>query len=337
VAKSTRKPGKPAKKYSQAARLHDVIRILEARYGATVDELAEECGVTRRTVYRDLDAIREAGYPMVSEPEEDGKTVYRFITGFKKIPPITFSLEELMTLYLCRGQLGFLQGTPFQDDLDAIFGRIHSSLPPRSVAHLERIAETASPKFQGERDYAAKKELLKEVRRALLYQYGLELSYTPARRTTEVYRFDPYTLLFYEGGLYLGGYAHNRKALRLFLVDRIEKIVVLDERFEVPEDFSAESLTGSAFGLIDEKQQMIKVRFGAEISHLIRERVWHPSQSIIVDDDGSVTLTFEASGENEILAWLYSYLPHVQLLEPAELREKFYAGLEKGLDPDSRK
>ncbi|MDH3997337.1 MAG: helix-turn-helix domain-containing protein, partial [Desulfuromonadales bacterium] len=37
-------PGKPAKKYSQAARLHDVIRILEARYGVTVDELAEECG-----------------------------------------------------------------------------------------------------------------------------------------------------------------------------------------------------------------------------------------------------------------------------------------------------
>jgi hypothetical protein len=48
------RPGKPAKKYSQAARLHDVIRILEARYGATVDELADECAVNRRTVFRDL-------------------------------------------------------------------------------------------------------------------------------------------------------------------------------------------------------------------------------------------------------------------------------------------
>ena len=140
---SVRKPGKPARKYSQAARLHDVIRMLEVRYGATVDELAEECGVTRRTVYRDLDAIRDAGYPLVSEPEEGGQTVYRFITGFKKIPPITFSLEELMTLYLCRGQLGFLQGTPFQDDLDAIFNRIHSSLPPRSVATAKRRMRAA--------------------------------------------------------------------------------------------------------------------------------------------------------------------------------------------------
>jgi predicted DNA-binding transcriptional regulator YafY len=331
------KPGKPAKKYSQAARLHDVIRILESRYGATVDELAEECGVTRRTIYRDLDAIRDAGYPLISDPEDDGRMLYSFITGYKKLPPITFSLEELMTLYLCRGQLGFLSGTPFQDDLDAIFGRIRSSLPPRSVAHLERIAETATPKFQGERDYAAKKELLKELRRALLYQYRIDLSYTPARRDTETYRFDPYTLLFYEGALYLGGYAHNRNALRLFLIDRIEQVTVLKERFEVPEDFSADDLTGTSFGLIDEEHQTIKVRFGAEISHLIRERTWHPSQKLEEEADGALILTFAASGEKEILAWLYSYLPHVQVLEPENLRKVFCQSLRDGLLKDSFK
>ena len=215
--------------------------------------------------------------------------------------------------------------------MDAIFGRIHSSLPPRSVAHLERIAEAASPKFQGERGYAAKKGLLKELRRALLYQYRLDLSYTPARRATETYRFDPYTLLFYEGALYLGGYAHNRNALRLFLVDRIEEVTVLNDRFEVPEDFSAGDLTGSAFGLIDEDHQTIKVRFGAEIGHLIRERIWHPSQVLQEEEDGALTLTFEASGEKEILAWLYSYLPHVEILEPESLRTVFYQSLRDGL------
>ncbi len=338
TSNTSRRPGKPAKKYSQAARLHDVIRILEARYGATVDELAEECGVTRRTVYRDLDAIRETGYPLVSEVEADGRTLYRFITGFKKIPPITFSLEELMTLYLCRRQLGFLRGTPFQDDLDAIFARIRSSLPPRSVAHLERIAETTSPKFQGERDYGAKKDLLRQLRRALLYQYRVDLAYTPARRGTEVYRFDPYTLLFYEGALYLGGYAHNRKALRLFLIDRIEQATLLEERFEVPDSFAAGDLTGTAFGLIDETPIGVKVRFGAEIGHLIRERTWHPSQQLEESEDGYLTLAFQASGEKEILSWLYSYLPHVEVLEPASLRALFYRGLRDvlaGLPPSS--
>jgi len=327
----TRKPGKPAKKYSQAARLHDVIRLLEARYGATVDELAEECEVNRRTVYRDLQAIVDAGYPLIREQEPDGRTLYRFLTGFKKIPPITFSLEELMTLYLSRGQLAFLEGTPFQEDLDAIFGRLRSGLPPRSVAHLERIASAAAPRFQGVRDYSGKHVLLKELRQALLYQYRCRLRYTPPHRATEEYLFDPYTLLFFSNSLYLGGFAHNRQALRLFLLDRLESVELLDERFEVPEDYAPEDLTGSAFGLIEGESFELQVRFGAPVAHLVRERRWHPSQTLAEESDGSLLLTLQASGEKEILAWLYSYLPHVRVLAPAPLAEAFRRGLEAGL------
>ena len=90
-------------------------------------------------------------------------------------------------------------------------------------------------------------------------------------------------------------------------------------------------MTGSAFGLIDEDHQTIKVRFGAEIGHLIRERIWHPSQVLQEEEDGALSLTFEASGEKEILAWLYSYLPHVEVLEPESLRTVFYQSLRDGL------
>lgn len=327
-----RRPGKPARKYSQAARLHDVIRILEARYGATVDELAAECEVTRRTVYRDLDAITAAGYPLVPERQGDGTVLYRFVTGFKNLPPITFSLPELMTLYLCRGQLSFLQGTPFQEDLDAIFGRIRSSLPPRSVAHLERIAEAVAPRFQGVHDYRQQHDILADLREALLFQYRIRLHYTPARRKPEIYLFDPYTLLFTQGALYLGGYAHNRKALRLFLVDRVQGVELSKERFEVPEDFSPEQLTGGAFGLVNEPPLAIRVRFAPEVAYLAGERIWHPSQQREINTDGSVTLSLAAGGKTEILAWLYGFVPHVEILEPAELREAFVAGLRQGLE-----
>ena len=324
-------PGKPAKKYSQAARLHDVIRILEARYGATVDELAEECGVHRRTVYRDLNAIRDAGYPLLSEPTPDGQVLYRFLTGFKNIPPLTFSLPELMTLYLCRGRLAFLRGTPFEDDLEAIFGRIRSSLPPRSVAHLERLAGVAAPRFQGIRDYSAQRSILESLRQALLFQNSCRVRYAPARREVEDYLFDPYTVIFYRDSLYLGGWAHNRRALRLFLVDRIREVEVTDRRFEVPEDFSAEDLLGSAFGLIDEAPMEVRVRFFPEVAHLIRERSWHPTQETVEEADGSLVLSFQAGGEKEILAWIYSYLPHVQVLTPESLKKAFFHGLKKAV------
>ena len=194
---SQRKPGRTAKKYSQAARLHDLIRILETRYGATVEELVEECQVTRRTIYRDIKAVEEAGYPLISERQDDGTMLYRFITGYSKIPPITFSLEELMTLYLCRGQLEFLKGTPFQDDLEAIFTRIRSSMPPRSVAHLERLAEASAPRLIGFKDYSGQHQLLNDLRTALLKQRRVELVYHPAKRKRNRYQVDPYTLMFF--------------------------------------------------------------------------------------------------------------------------------------------
>jgi predicted DNA-binding transcriptional regulator YafY len=325
---------KPARKYSQAARLHNVIRLLESRYGATVDELAEECAVTRRTVYRDLQEIAAAGFPLVKEDAPEGGAIYRFLTGFRKIPPITFSLQELLTLYLCRGQLGFLRGTPFEDDLQAVFDRVRSSLPPRSVAHLERLSEAVTPRFQGVRDYRDKREVLLRLRDALLFQKSCKMRYAPPQRPVQEYIFDPYTLLFFKNSLYLGGFAHNRQALRLFLIDRIVELEVTGQSFNVPDDFSVEHLTGDAFGLVNEGLMKVQVRFAAEIAHLIRERSWHPDQVLQEGDGGEVLLTFNASGEKEILAWLYSYIPHVEVLAPASLRVSFYQGLRVSLESD---
>ncbi|ABA88468.1 helix-turn-helix transcriptional regulator, putative [Syntrophotalea carbinolica DSM 2380] len=326
------RPGRPPRKYSQAARLHDLIRILEVRHGSTADELAEECGVTRRTIYRDLQAIEDAGYPLIKEPSGDGRILYGFLTGFSKIPPITFSLSELMTLYLCRGQLGMLEGTPFLDDLDAVFGRIRASLPPRSVAHLERLAQAVTPRFQGTRDYRGKREVLESLRRALLYQYRCTIRYAPARRKAAEYLCDPYTLLFFKESLYVVGYAHNRGDLRRFLVDRIESVRVGEERFEIPEDFRLDEEDREAFGMVGEKPQPIRVRFFSEVSHLIRERQWHPTQQLEEQPDGSLILSLQAGGHKEILAWLYSFLPHLEVLGPDTLRHAFAAGLQQALD-----
>lgn len=330
------KPSRPAKKYSQAARLHDVIRILEQRYGATIAELMAECQVTRRTVYRDLLALEEAGYPLVKERQDKGEMLYSFIAGFSRLPPITFTLEELMTLYLCRGQLDFLRGTPFQDDLDAVFQRLRSALPARSVAHLERIAETGSAKIQGFRDYTRQRDILDLLRQALLKQQRCEIVYAPARRTASTYVFDPYTLLFYDNSLYLGGFAHKRQALRLFLVDRIESLKICAEKFEVPADYSPRQLTGGAFGLMDEgPSRELDLVFAPQVAHLIRERIWHPQQQLNELADGVVRLRFEAAGDTEILSWICSFLPHVQLLGPPELANKLrqlLAESQKNLD-----
>jgi len=52
------------KKYSQAARVQGILRTLGARHGITIGELAEDFGVTKRTLYRDIKALEETRYPL---------------------------------------------------------------------------------------------------------------------------------------------------------------------------------------------------------------------------------------------------------------------------------
>jgi predicted DNA-binding transcriptional regulator YafY len=312
--------GRPGKKYSQAGRVHDVIRLIEARHGITVDELAEETGVTRRTIFRDLEAINEAGYPLTSEWQE-GQKQYRFLTRFKDVPPISFTLQELMTLSLLRSQLDLLNGTPFLEDMKSVFRKVNSVLPPRLAAHMERIAEVAHPLLQGKRDYSRSADALVLIRHALLHQQSISISYrSTGRGAPAAYRVDPYTLLFQKGGIYLLGFAHNRQALRTFAVERILAVEPGRERFEIPAGFHAGRALEGAFGIVAEPPMEVRIRFSPGIAHAIRDRVWHASQSIAEEADGGVLLSFRAGGKMEILSWLLSYGAHAELLAPAELR-----------------
>lgn len=313
--------GKPTGHYTQAARLHTVIRLIETRGGITLDELVEETGVDLRTVHRDLAAIQQAGYPLVSKREE-GHKVYRFLTEGRQAPPITFTLDELVSLHLLKACAGLLPPEPFGAEIESIFKKIHASLPPRSVALLERITRVSLPRFQGVRTYAASAGLLSELRRALLYQYRIRLAYQRSGKEAVAYEINPYTLVLAKGGLYLLAYAHNRRAIRLFAVERITDLQVTRQRFDIPEGYTPEDNFGDAFGLVTDQPMEITVRFDADVSHLVRDRVWRPGQQMQLEQDGSVLLSFEASGTLEILAWVLSFGRHAELLEPPELRRE---------------
>ena len=316
-------PGsKPARKYSQAGRLHSIIRLLETRCGMTLDELAEECSVDRRTIHRDLKAVEEAGYTLASEWQE-GHKVYSFLTKSRSIPPITFTLPQLMSLYLLRSLAVHLSGTPFLQEIDDVFRGITSVLPDRSVAHLERIARVSLPILHGARDYSDSARFLECLQRALLHQYRLNLLYDKkGKGMGERYEIDPYTLIFHKGGLYLLGYAHNRAGMRLFALERIRGVEETRQRFDMPEGYRPEDHFKSAFGLVDDAPMNVRIRFSPEVSHAVTGRTWMPGQQLETGQDGGVTISFQASGMLELVSWILSYGMHAEVLEPPELRRE---------------
>ena len=62
---------------------------------------------------------------------------------------------------------------------------------------------------------------------------------------------------------------------------------VITERFEVADSYDPQDLTGSAFGLIEGEPYQLTVRFGSPVAHLVRERRWHPSQTLVEQPDGA--------------------------------------------------
>lgn len=313
--------GKPARKYSQAGRLHTIIRLLEVRRGMTLDDLAGECGVDRRTIHRDLNAVEEAGYTLTTDWQQ-GKKVYSFLTRSRNITPITFTLNQLMSLYLLRSLGVYLAGTPFQGEIDELFRTITSALPDRYAAHLERIARVSLPILQGARDYSAAAPHIEELQRALLHQYRVRLTYAKDGETAGGYEVDPCTLVFHRGGVYLLGYAHNRKGMRLFALERIRGVEVTRQRFDIQAGYEPEAHFSSAFGLVSDTLMHVRVRFSAEIAPSVAERTWMPGQKVTRDMAGRVTVEFDASGEKELVAWILSYGLHAEVLGPTSLRRE---------------
>jgi proteasome accessory factor B len=314
--------GKPARKYSQAGRLHSIIRLLETRRGLTLDELAEECDVDRRTIHRDLNAVEQAGYSLTTEWSE-GKKLYSFITKSRNLPPITFTLPQLMSLYLLRSLGAHLAGTPFQAEIDELFKSIHSVLPDRHAAHLERIARVSLPLLHGARDYSPAAAFVGDLQKALLQQYRIRLKYAKkGKDQVDEYDVEPYTLVFHKGGIYLLGNALNRSGMRLFALERVRGIDVTRQRFEIPDSYQPEAHFSSAFGLVSDTPMKVRVRFSAETAHAVKDRIWMPEQKISTDSEGRTTLEFEAAGKMELVSWVLSYGIHAEVLDPPELRKE---------------
>lgn len=327
--------GRKPKSYSQADRLARMMRMLASR-AVTINGLAADFGITRRQVYRDLAEIEKEGHPL-ERSVGSGEQTWQLPLGYKGLPQIAITQYELMSLHLAKNHLAYLKGTPFVDDLDSVITKVEAGLPAKTANHLERIVGVFTPLQRGTRSYAKKSGLLRQLRTALLLQLTVNLTYkNPDANKVSVYLVDPYALVLYEQGLYVAGYSHRSHAERLFAVDRIQKISLTEERFEIPVSYSSAARYANQFGLIEELPQEVRVWFSEDVAHLMLERQWHPSQRIKKLKNGSVEVTLYAGGLDEIAYWVLSWGKEAKVLSPPKLVKIMAGQLSKSLKHYSR-
>jgi predicted DNA-binding transcriptional regulator YafY len=142
------------------------------------------------------------------------------------------------------------------------------------------------------------------------------------------YQLSPYVIVIYSHSLYVIGDSDGR--VRTFKVDRVSEVELLDEHFDLPENFEASGFLERSFGVWQrgEKPFTVRVRFTAEAAKYVAEKRWFQHQTLEEQSDGSVILSAEISDSTAIRGWLCSFRGAAQVLEPQALIDEMIADSE---------
>jgi predicted DNA-binding transcriptional regulator YafY len=305
--------------------------LITARRGKSASDLARELEYHWRTVYRDLEALQLAGFPIFTDRVE-GKNLWSILDSARHNIPIPLNLTELMALYFSRGMMTVLKDTVFYESLESFFQKIKATLPAETIQYLEKIEQSFEIGSKPYKQYDRLRETIDAISEATRHRRNIEIDYfTMSRKKKTRRKVAPYKIWFFDGGFYLVGNCGLRKDIRIFALDRIKSLRLTDEPFEMPEDFTVEEFMRTSFGVFHGKPRKVRVRFAAEVAGYISEKIWHTTQTIVPQKDGSILFEARVAGTDEIKFWVMSWGAKAEVLSPESLRKEIISEAEATL------
>ncbi|HEX5569385.1 MAG TPA: YafY family protein [Streptomyces sp.] len=313
----------------RAARLIQMVLLLQTRPSMTAAELAERLEVSERTVARDALALSEAGIPVYADRGRSGG--YRLVGGYRT--RLTgLGRDEVGALFLS-GVPSALRDMGLADAASAARLKVSAALLPE----LADAPHTAAQRFHldapGWWQPPKTPELLPEVAGAVWDDRRLTAHYR--RRDGQVRRtLEPYGLVLKAGVWYL--VARTDGGHRVYRVDRFASVVPLDARFERDADFDlpafwAERAAEFARSILRESVVLRLSRAGARKLRYATDRAAADEALVHAETDGQGRITVTLSVESLEVAYdqLLSLGPEGEVLHPPELRERMAEAAER--------
>jgi predicted DNA-binding transcriptional regulator YafY len=285
----------------------------------TILALPEYEDLHRKTVLRDIEYMRDQiGAPIAYHKNRKS---YYYTDPNYSFSAVNLDEGELFAIMIAGKVLEQYRSTPLYQGLKDAYDKILGFLPknvvmaPTSVpARYSFFFPPASRFLQDVWDAISK--AMWEDRRVLLHYK------VPRRSKALERRVDPYQLVNHGGAWYLIGHDHYKGEIRTFALSRAEKAEVLDEEFDMPDDFDLGEYMGAHFGIMwGKKEYRVRLCFAAELAPYVVEREWHPTQEFTERRDGSVELAFKVNDLVEVRRWVLSWGRGVEVKGPRELRD----------------
>ncbi len=299
-------------------RLLAIVLELQAKGWQRAEDLAARFEISKRTVYRDLQALAELGVPVIAIPGQG----YSLVEGYF-LPPLSFTADEALILLLGGDFMARNFDAEYRQAAQTAISKIEAVLDDQrreEVRYLQRslLFVTASSSDQP--------EILLPIRRAIIQRRVVRFQYH-ARVTDEIggtqtFRdADPYALVYFSSHWYMVAYCHLRQDIRRFRIDRIDQLEVLRRAFARPADFSLQSRQS------DERELTVRAIFDPAVVRWVQEDRSYYVELMEEHDDG-LLITFKVRREDEVFQWLLGWGAHVRVLEPESLRQRLIAEAE---------
>ncbi len=287
--------------------------------GLTSKELAQLCDTTVRTIQRDLLVLQsDLHIPLTNKGHDRYGIMNEYV-----LPPVSYSLYEALGLFLA-ARLIIRQTDDSNPHIKSALIKLTSVMPKSLGINLRKSIANFGKRLMDIEEL----DVFEKIAIAWVTQKRMKIIYQSLSHDQDKeWLVNPYFIEMTGVGYstYLIGYGESadRNGLTTFKLNRIKKVNILDEDFNIPDDFNIEKLLGSSWGVMWGDEIIVKLRFSANVARRVKETVWHQSQQIQDLPDGSCILILKVGSTLEITPWIRGWGSDVEVLEPAELRYQF--------------
>ena len=279
------------------------------------EELAGEYEVSISTISRDIEFMRNFLYaPIEYSALRRG---YYYSEKTYRVPGTFTTAEDMQAIGIVKNLLSMYKDTPIYSTARQLLDSITSPLSEKEQPGWFEDRIVVPPAASAKVDNAVWTAITDGLRKnriiAFDYQSVWDSEYKP-RKTR------PYQLLFDSGVWFLYGFSEERKAPRLYSLQRMKNVQLTNGSFILPKDYSyLPQAGGSYFGIFSsDKKMKYRIAFYKESIAWVRERLWAEDQKIKNTSDG-VIISFTSTQYQKVLEWVLSRGCMAKPLEPEQL------------------
>lgn len=302
---------------TQVERLLNLVPYLRSHPGTTVGEVAEEFGVTQKQVAKDLNLLWFCGLPggfaddLMEAHVAEGGAIHLENPAEQIVRPLRLSTREAVALLVALRALAQVPGLADRDALSRAIGKLERVTGEDAV-----VAERLSVAFE------ARDVVLAAVQEALVNGRLVHLRYYVASRDEITERdVDPVQVALLSGQAYLEGWCRSSAAMRMFRLDRVMAIEVLDQASAPPADAVRLDLTDSAVSALrtDAADPLAILELAAD-SRWVPE--YYPCETVAELPDGGLRVAMRVADRDRIRRLILRLGASVRVLGPAEFAEQ---------------